>query len=131
MAYTTATRYTVNLVPEDADPGDVYAIIVEYRGDDRWAVLRHALCLSTDGRWDRERVSSEREDEWLDAHRFDLATALELAEEQAADIAPAKWRGREAAAPAHVGGNAEDCPACSGTNPDYPFICPGASGGPQ
>jgi hypothetical protein len=23
------------------------------------------------------------------------------------------------------GANAEDCPACSGTNPSYPFICPG------
>ncbi|MFJ8049283.1 hypothetical protein [Streptomyces luteogriseus] len=31
-----------------------------------------------------------------------------------------------AEAPAeHRGGNAEDCPACSGTNPPYPFICPG------
>lgn len=30
-------------------------------------------------------------------------------------------------APAHIGGgaNAEDCPACHGTNPPYPFICPG------
>ena len=26
---------------------------------------------------------------------------------------------------AHRGGNAEDCPACAGTNPPYPFICPG------
>lgn len=27
----------------------------------------------------------------------------------------------------HVGGgaNAEDCPGCEGTNPPYPFICPG------
>lgn len=25
----------------------------------------------------------------------------------------------------HVGGNAENCPACAGTNPPYPFICPG------
>jgi hypothetical protein len=23
------------------------------------------------------------------------------------------------------GANAEDCPACEGTNPPYPFICPG------
>ncbi|BBC30045.1 hypothetical protein SGFS_013390 [Streptomyces graminofaciens] len=31
--------------------------------------------------------------------------------------------------PEHVGGrvNAEDCPACEGTNPPYPFICPGPS----
>jgi len=29
--------------------------------------------------------------------------------------------------PQHIGNrvNAEDCPACSGTNPPYPFICPG------
>lgn len=29
--------------------------------------------------------------------------------------------------PPHIGNraNAEDCPACAGTNPDYPFICPG------
>ncbi|MFE9003147.1 hypothetical protein ACFYOY_13540 [Streptomyces sp. NPDC007875] len=25
----------------------------------------------------------------------------------------------------HIGGNAEDCPGCHGTNPPYPFICPG------
>lgn len=31
-----------------------------------------------------------------------------------------------ATAAAHVGGNAEDCPACHGTNPPYPFICPGS-----
>lgn len=29
--------------------------------------------------------------------------------------------------PVHIGGgaNAEDCPACTGTNPPYPFTCPG------
>ncbi|GGU62690.1 hypothetical protein [Streptomyces lavendofoliae] len=29
--------------------------------------------------------------------------------------------------PVHIGGraNAEDCPACAGTNPPYPFLCPG------
>lgn len=29
--------------------------------------------------------------------------------------------------PVHIGNgaNAEDCPACKGTNPPYPFICPG------
>lgn len=28
-------------------------------------------------------------------------------------------------AAAHTGGNAEDCDACAGTNPPYPFTCPG------
>lgn len=34
---------------------------------------------------------------------------------------------QQAAPPVHIGGqaNAEDCPACAGTNPPYPFICPG------
>lgn len=34
---------------------------------------------------------------------------------------------QQTAPPVHIGGgaNAEDCPACSGTNPPYPFICPG------
>ncbi|MFE3583713.1 hypothetical protein [Streptomyces vinaceus] len=29
--------------------------------------------------------------------------------------------------PVHIGQgeNAEDCPACRGTNPPYPFLCPG------
>ena len=29
--------------------------------------------------------------------------------------------------PQHLGNkaNAEDCPACHGTNPPYPFLCPG------
>jgi len=30
----------------------------------------------------------------------------------------------------HIGGNAEDCPACEGTNPPYPFICPGPTTAP-
>ncbi|MEU8756248.1 hypothetical protein AB0C88_37750 [Streptomyces chartreusis] len=124
--YVRPTRYDVNLVPENADPGGAYAITVEYRGDNRWAVLRHTLCLSASGQWDRERNTSEREEEWLDTHRFDLDTALRLAEEQASDIAPVKWRGK-ARKPEHLGNgaNAEDCPACHGTNPPYPFICPG------
>ncbi|MGW2520492.1 hypothetical protein ACWC09_26455 [Streptomyces sp. NPDC001617] len=123
-AVSRPTRYEVNLVPEHADPGGSFAITVEYRGDDRWAVLQNSLCLGTDGHWDRERVSSERGQAWLDAHRFDLTTALRVAEQQAVDIAPAKWHGN-AQQPKHVGGNAEDCPACKGTNPPYPFICPG------
>jgi hypothetical protein len=130
--YVRPTRYEVNLVPETDDPGGIYAITVDYRGDDRWAVLRHSLCLDAAGRWDREWTSSERGEEWLTAHRFDLETALRLAEEQAADIAPTKWRGANGK-PEHIGGqaNAEDCPACHGTNPPYPFLCPGSTQEPQ
>jgi hypothetical protein len=36
------------------------------------------------------------------------------------------------AQPVHVGGNvnAEDCPACEGSNPPYPFICPSPNAAP-
>lgn len=37
-------------------------------------------------------------------------------------------KAREQQPPVHLakGTNAEDCPACHGTNPDYPFLCPGS-----
>lgn len=78
----TATQYTVSCLPID-DPDDLtHAITVEYRGDSRWAVTRRGRrCLGADGRWDYESVPSERADEWLATHRFELDTALRLARE--------------------------------------------------
>ncbi len=70
----------------DGDPrtsGPGFALTVEYRGRDRWAVKRHSQVLGSDGTWDYEMRTSEREDEWLATHRFDLDTALKLAKEQA------------------------------------------------
>ena len=82
-----ATRYTVNCLPETADGDEhVFEITVEYRGRDRWAVTRHGSCLGTDGRWDYEMRPSEREDDWLATHRFDLDTALQLAKEAAPKV---------------------------------------------
>lgn len=134
--YVRATRYVVNLLPDSEDVlgGHVFEISVEWRGDDRWAVLRHRWCLGVDGTWDYELRPSEREDDWLDTHRFDLDTALRLAKEAAPGVtvngrtaAQALAYAIESGRIAHVGGgaNAEDCPACHGTNPPYPFICPG------
>src|SRR5690348_18488703 len=41
-------------------------------------------------------------------------------------------QGKSAAAARAVaaGGNAEDCPQCVGTNPPYPFLCPGHPASP-
>lgn len=78
-AVARPTRYTVNCLPEDDYDSHIFAITVEYRGRDRWAVLRHGQCLGTDGAWDYESTPSNREDEWLATHRFDLDTALKLA----------------------------------------------------
>ena len=82
--HVQATRYTVNCIPEGMGPdGHVFEITVEWRGRDRWAVLRHGMCLNTEGSWDYEMRPSEREDDWLATHRFDLETALELAKQAA------------------------------------------------
>lgn len=79
-----ATRFEVDMLPEDDINAGVWKITVEYRGRGKWAVLRGGhFCLGTDGVWDWEPTSTEREDEWLAAHRFDLDAALQLAEEHA------------------------------------------------
>lgn len=81
-----ATRYTVNCLPEDGIDSHVFEITVEYRGRGLWAIKRHSQCLAADGSWDYEMRPSEREDEWLATHRFDLDTALKLAKEAAPKV---------------------------------------------
>ncbi|MDX3637800.1 hypothetical protein PV728_48030 [Streptomyces europaeiscabiei] len=126
--YVQATRYEVSLFPEGAEPRRHFTITVEWRGSQSWAVLDGPYCLGKDGGWEYEPLPSNRDDEWLAAHRFDLDTAQQLAKQAAPHLVV---NGRTALdtyrsdPPRHIGGNAEDCPACHGTNPDYPFICPG------
>ncbi|MEV7034565.1 hypothetical protein AB0N99_30590 [Streptomyces sp. NPDC093272] len=85
-ATVTITRYEVSVLPEDDINRSVFTINVENRGNDRWAVVRHQQCMNAKGEWSWERVPSEREDEWLDEHRFNRATALELAKWAAPQI---------------------------------------------
>ncbi|MFJ7417947.1 hypothetical protein ACIQXD_04960 [Streptomyces uncialis] len=75
----TACRYEVSLLPVDNINHAIYAIGVEHRGGDRWAVVRQRECLGADGTWSWEPIPSERGGEWLAAHCFDLDTALRLA----------------------------------------------------
>ncbi len=81
------TQYTVNAHPdENSSYHDCFAITVEYRGHGRWAVCRPKRCLSNEGHWDFEPTPWERDDEWLDTHRFNEPTALRLAVDQAERI---------------------------------------------
>ncbi|MFG3046295.1 hypothetical protein ACGFZR_15365 [Streptomyces sp. NPDC048241] len=80
------TRYEVSVLPADDINRHVFTINVEYRGDGRWAVVRHQRCLNAAGEWSWESIPSEREDDWLAAHRFDETTALRLAREAAPHI---------------------------------------------
>lgn len=85
-AYAIATQYTVSLLPETDINHLTYAITVDYRGHGLWAVTRHRLCLGRGGDWDWEPIPSERDDEWIAEHRFDLDTALRLAKEAAPGV---------------------------------------------
>lgn len=76
-----ATEYRLTLLPEDHPDSHVFELKVSWRGRGKWAVMRHSLCLGTDGEWDYEPSPSNREDDWIDSHRFDLPTALRLADE--------------------------------------------------
>lgn len=93
-AAVQATAYLVSCLPE-GDEQRHFSVTVEYRGDGRWGVFRHAhCCLGADGEWsygyswgDRHGPATDAEwdaynagrDAWIDAHRFDLDTALDLA----------------------------------------------------
>lgn len=82
-AIVQAVEYTVNCLPDDGFDSHVFEIRVQYRGNGRYAVIRHGSCLGSDGTWDQGIKEYDRGDAWLDAHRFDLDTALKLAKEQA------------------------------------------------
>lgn len=77
------TRYLVSCLPLDNINAASFSLTVEHRGRSLWAVVRHGYCLSSAGQWSYESIPSERQDEWLTEHRFDLDTALKLAKEAA------------------------------------------------
>ncbi|MGY0065155.1 hypothetical protein ACWY4P_53540 (plasmid) [Streptomyces sp. LZ34] len=80
------TRYVVSLFPPDDHNGALFNLAVEYRGRGLWAVVRLKQCLNASGQWSYESIPSEREDDWLAEHRFDLDTALKLAKEAAPHV---------------------------------------------
>ena len=89
--YQRVTRYEVNVFPDEMvdkpySEAFHWTVVVEYRGRGKWAVLHFGFALGADGEWDYEPSSSNREDSWLETHRFDLETALRLAGEQAPKI---------------------------------------------
>lgn len=77
------TRYEVTALPDDiAQNRSGLVISVEWRGKDKWAVCRDGYCWNHVVReWTYESIPSERTDEWLAQHRYDLmTTALQAAQ---------------------------------------------------
>ncbi|SEN88185.1 hypothetical protein [Nonomuraea pusilla] len=85
------TRFDVSCLPLDDINALGFTVTVEYRGRDKWAVLNSRWCLSSTGEWDWESIPSEREDDWLATHRFDLETAKRLAMEAAPKMTCNGW----------------------------------------
>lgn len=73
------TRYDVSCIPESHIDAPHLTVTVEYRGRGKWAVLDGMFAYDADGNCSFEPSPSNREDDWLAAHRFDLDTALALA----------------------------------------------------
>ena len=83
-ATARATEFSINCLPDDDLDSHLFEVRVQYRGDGRYAVIRSGdMCLGADGTWDHGVKEYDRGDDWLNAHRFDLDTALRLAKEQA------------------------------------------------
>lgn len=107
--HTRPTSYSVSAVPEDPYDGLLFEIEVQYTGGYQWAKprpegrqwavrLRGHRCLSKSKTWDYESIPSEREDDWLAEHRFDLPTALRLAAEMAPTVTVNGFTPRDAIA---------------------------------
>lgn len=79
-----ATTYTFCALPEGNVNFRHYCVTVEKRGPGSWAVMQGGFALGTDAVFDYEPPPGSRTDEWLRTHRFDLPTALRLAEQEAA-----------------------------------------------
>ena len=79
MIYTRLTEVTVCALPDDDINYDLYAVQVQWRGGETYAVMRHRQCLNAAGEWDWEPSPSNREDDWIAGHRFTYQTALEMA----------------------------------------------------
>ncbi|MFC7344903.1 hypothetical protein [Saccharopolyspora griseoalba] len=78
------SQYEVSFVPESSPARRHYTLRVVHKGFDRWAVTDGSLTLGSDGEFVYETGDDRMDLGWLEAHRFDLDTALDLAKRHAA-----------------------------------------------
>lgn len=74
------------VLPEDES--HAFAVEVEWRGADQFAVRHLSSVLNKDGEWEYEPMASSRTDEFKERTRFDFETAKRLAREHAARLLP-------------------------------------------
>jgi hypothetical protein len=90
--FVDVVTFEVSCFPADAEERRHFKVMVAYRGRDLWAVTDgFGQCLNTDGEWDWEMRSTEREDDWLSTHRFTLDDAIRRAREIAPTLTVNGW----------------------------------------
>lgn len=78
--WVLCTEHRVCAVPRSVPSWQAWSLKVVWRSENRWAVADgFGRCLSRDGEWSWESSPSERTEEWIAEHRFDLDTAMALA----------------------------------------------------
>ena len=78
--FDAATRFVFSPLPRDHVDHDLFSVAVEWRGNDRWAVLlRGSWCWSQSCTWDWEPMPPSRDDAWLAEHRFTRDEAIAIA----------------------------------------------------
>jgi hypothetical protein len=80
------TEVTISALPEDNVNHGLYAVTVQWRGGDTYAVKRLSMVLGADGEWDYEPSPSNRDDDWIATHRFTYDRAVELAAQAAPHV---------------------------------------------
>lgn len=94
-ATVTPTQYTVSCVPETVDGYYHFQIIVQHRGDSRWAIYQGTtnggpVWNQQQQSWDYESSQDRDDEQWMADHRFGLDEALAIAKK----VAPTLTVGR-------------------------------------
>jgi len=87
--FATVRSFSVTALPPEyqtAIDADMWTVRVEWRSEDKWAVITRSGQIGADGTEGYESLPSSRTDKYIANYRFDLATALALAEETAKKI---------------------------------------------
>ncbi|WP_435601312.1 hypothetical protein [Streptomyces sp. C10-9-1] len=132
-ATVEAVRYAVSVLPADDINFNAYALYVQRRRDG-WGITDGAGWVETrTGTWTLDHYEAltfpTPEPALALAQRFALRRTV-----NGISVTEAYQRTHPATTtpPRHrpAGTNAEQCPACHGTNPDWPFLCPGPPAAP-
>jgi len=87
--FDTVREFSISAVPEkyrNESDASSWAVQVVWRSEGKWAVMIHGSQINADGDEGYESLPSSRTDDFKKKFRFDLPTALAIAEKAAKEI---------------------------------------------